>query len=120
MDIKQYMRKTFSVNVVEVSLENIEEAAAWCEGTVEWDTVKVMGSETKLPFIKMKSQDATASLGSLLVELNGRFRVYKASSFNASFDPKPVVDETPPGHLTQALVKTSDSYKNDDYLHAIG
>ena len=91
MDVKEYTRKTFSVNAVELSLENYKEVAEWCGGTVEMVPTRLIGVLTKLPVVKIannKGQDFVASLGCYVVELKGSFRVYKPVQFNDSFDEK--------------------------------
>lgn len=92
MDIREYARKTFPVNAVQVTLENVREVAEWCKGTVEMVPTRILGTVTDLPVVKMKGQgdnrgrDFTASLGSWIVELKGSFRVYKPVQFDESFE----------------------------------
>lgn len=92
MEITQYTRKPFPVDAVQVSLQNIEEVAAWCKGTVEQVPTRMLGTQTLLPCIKIQGQGENrekqfvASLGCFIVELKGSYRVYKPAQFEASFD----------------------------------
>lgn len=99
MDIVEYIRKPFTVRAVEVTFKNIEQVAEWCKGTVEEQVSKMMGSEIKLPVIKIQGQgdnrgkEFTAALGCYVVELKGAFRVYKQAQFFQSFETKVVYRE---------------------------
>jgi hypothetical protein len=92
MKTQEYRRKSFSVNAVEVTLQNFEEVAEWCKGEVAYESVKMMGAETKLPVVKIKGQgdnrgrEFKAYLGCFIIELKGSFRVYKPTQFWNSFE----------------------------------
>lgn len=92
METKQYTRKPFPVAAVQVTLQNIEEVAEWCKGTIEQVPTKMMGTTTDLPVIRLKGQgenrgkDFVAALGCWVVELKGSFRSYKPAQFEASFE----------------------------------
>lgn len=92
MEIKQFNRITFPVNAVQVTLQNIEEVAEWCKGTIEQRPTKMMGTTTDLPVIRLKGQgnnrgqEFEAALGCWVVELKGSFRSYKPAQFDASFE----------------------------------
>lgn len=91
MEIREFERRPFTVSAVQVTLENVEEVANWCGGKVEMEKVKLVGTETELPCIRLQSQNKqefTASLGHWIVELKGSFRTYKAPAFDASFVEK--------------------------------
>lgn len=92
MDIKQFTRKPFPVNAVQVTLQNVDEVAQWCGGDVALRPTKMMGTYTDLPVILLKGQgenrgkDFEAALGCWIVELKGSFRSYKPQQFESSFD----------------------------------
>jgi hypothetical protein len=92
MNIKQFTRKPFPVNAVQVGLDNVHELAEWCGGKVEMKATKMMGTTTDLPVIILEGQGENrgkifeAALGCWVVELKGSFRVYKPAQFEASFD----------------------------------
>jgi hypothetical protein len=95
----EFIRKAFTVRAEEVTFDNVHEVAAWCKGTVEMELTKILGTETKLPVIKLKGQgdnrgkEFTATLGCYVVELKGSFRVYKQTQFFQSFEQKVVLEE---------------------------
>lgn len=112
MDIKEYTRKTFSVNAVEVTLENYEKVAEWCGGTVEMVTTRLIGVQTKLPVVKIteqgnKGKEFVATLGCYVVELKGSFRVYKPTQFNDSFEEKEAE------YASYAEIAASESHQSD-------
>ena len=92
MDIKQYTRKPFPVAAVQVTLQNIDEIAEWCKGTIEQVSTKMLGTMTFLPAVKIQGQgenrgkEFTATLGCWVVEHKGSYRVYKPAQFEATFD----------------------------------
>jgi hypothetical protein len=94
METTEYVRKPFAVSAVEVTLENFQEVAAWCNGTVEMMPTKVMGTTMQLPCIKVrgvgdaKNKEFIASLGFYVVELKGSFRTYKPAVFKEIFEQK--------------------------------
>lgn len=127
MEFKEYVRKTFPVVAVEVTLKNIEEVAEWCKGSIEEVPTKMMGTETLLPVIKIqgtgvnRGQEYIASLGSFVVELKGSFRSYKPAQFFGAFEEKAKREvEAAEQLLTsaqEALVEEGESLptKNSDY-----
>lgn len=102
METKLATRKSFPVTVVQVTLQNIEEVAEWCKGTIEQVPTRMLGTMTDLPVIRIKGMGEhknkvfSASLGCWIVELNGSFRSYKPVQFEASFNllnvPQPDVE----------------------------
>lgn len=95
MELQEATRKPFPVKVVQVTLQNIEEVAAWCGGTIEQRPTKMMGTTTDLPVILISGQGESrnkvfeAALGCWIVELNQSFRSYKPLQFDATFDILP-------------------------------
>lgn len=103
MELQEATRKPFPVKAVQVTLQNIEEVAAWCKGTIELRPTKMMGTTTDLPVILISGQGENrnkvfeAALGYWVVELNQSFRSYKPLQFEATFDilpPKSLVEAT--------------------------
>lgn len=92
MDVKEYARKTFTVQAVEVTLSNYNEVAQWCGGEVIFEPTKMLGTTTDLPAILLKGNGANrgkefkATLGSFVVELRGSFRCYRQAQFWSSFE----------------------------------
>lgn len=96
----EYVRKSFNVKAEEVTYENIEAVAEWCKGRVDSESTKILGgNEVKLPVVILagqgedKGKEIVARLGYFVVYSKGRFRVYKAPQFHASFEKQVVLQQ---------------------------
>lgn len=95
LEIEEATRKPFNVLSVKLTLQNVDQAAKWCNGKVGEESYKMLGTWTKLPCLKVpgtgsnKGQMVTALLGQYIVKHNGSFRIYRADQYKATFDPKP-------------------------------
>lgn len=95
----EFIRKTFTVKAVEVTFKNVEQIANWCKGRVDSETTRILGNDTELPVVKFpgqgedKGKELIARLGYFVVESKGRFRVYKAPQFWASFEQAVPLEE---------------------------
>jgi hypothetical protein len=84
MDTKTARRKTFDVDYVVVTEENISEVAVWCNGTV--------GGEEPDRFIKivdknaMNTRQTKAFVGDYVLKSGMTFKSYGKKSFYKSFD----------------------------------
>jgi hypothetical protein len=128
MEIQKATRKPFPVEVVQVTLQNIEEVAVWCNGTIEQRATRLLGTTTDLPVIVIDSHSdrREAALGSWIVNLKGSFRTYNSSAFDSTFDilpaEKTVIDENKPfetvasGPYAGARVQLKDSDNNEGDL----
>jgi hypothetical protein len=82
---KTYTRKSFDVQAVEVTAENIKAVAAWCDG-------QVIGREK--PFIKVKTlnpmndKQTKAYIGDYVLYSGKGYKVYTKKAFEGSFRPK--------------------------------
>lgn len=92
LKIKQASRKTFDVDFVEVTAENMEEVADWCGG-------KMTNSQNDGgPYIKItdkmavNSRQTKAFAGDLILKSPNGFKIYSKTSFRRSFDIKVPVD----------------------------
>lgn len=93
MDMKQYFRRPFDVNAVEVTPDNAEQVAEWCGGTVAQGDYKHSKYKIQLPVVKVpgngphKGKTVDARIGYFVVEHNGSFRVYRPQQFEQTFHP---------------------------------
>lgn len=92
MDIKQYDRKPFTVDAVQVTPQNVAEVAEWVGGEVVTVPTRMVGTTVDMPAVKVpgkgeKGKDETAQVGSYIVGRKGSFRVYKIQAFEATFEP---------------------------------
>lgn len=79
----QYQRKTFPVQAIQITPENIFEIAAWCGGVVyKSDRLRISLKEVT-PRPKM----ATAYVGHWILKTSQTFAVYSDKSFQHSFEP---------------------------------
>lgn len=85
MEIEIFTRKSFSVEAVRVTADNIEEVAKWCSGTIETD-------ENSTRYIKVRVQNplnerqTKAYVGDRVLYAGKGYKVYKESAFQKSFD----------------------------------
>jgi hypothetical protein len=92
MQIDRFVRKSFPVEAVQVTKENLLEVTAWCGGKLlvtGLDHAKGAGR----PYVKVnvgktlhEDQDK-AFPGNWVLKLGGTFKVYTSGAFKASFDP---------------------------------
>lgn len=100
LELQEAIRKPFPVKVIQVTLQNIEAVAEWCNGTIEQRPTRMLGTTTDLPVIKIQGQgdhrnkQFEAALGCWVVGLNGSFRSYKPLQFDAAFDVLPSLEES--------------------------
>lgn len=91
LKLEKYDRVTSGLICEQVTLDNVEELAEWCGGTVERRATRMMGTSVDLPVVKLRGQGQNrgkffeAALGFWIVELKGSFRCYNPSQFASSF-----------------------------------
>jgi hypothetical protein len=87
MDIKNYQRKTFPVQAVRVTTDNIGEVAEWCKGEVipsESEPIDYhIKVDVKLP---LNERQTKAFPGDYVVLHNGGFKVFQERGFHKSFE----------------------------------
>lgn len=85
METKTYYRKPFSVEVVQVTEENLEEVAAWCGGRIQ---KQPKGRHIVVPVQDPKTErQKKAFVGDWVLNYEGRgFKSYPDGSFHKSFD----------------------------------
>jgi hypothetical protein len=113
MELQEATRKSFPVKVVQVTLQNIEEVAEWCKGTIEYVPTKMMGTTTPLPVVKIEGVGTErgkmflATLGCWVVEFKGSFRSFKPAQFDSSFNILPPKEEEPKGDVVDQLMTSA-------------
>lgn len=92
MKTESYARKTFYVDAVRVTNENMEEVANWCAGEIR----RTLGSEKRppRPYIKvdvgraLNERQTRAYEGDWVLFYDGNgFKVYTEQAFEKSFEP---------------------------------
>lgn len=92
LNTQSYKRKAFEVDAVQVTAENMLEAAAWCKGEViqkegEPDHIKV---KVHRPMNKKQTE---ATVGDYILLSSTGFKVYPEKAFVATFEPQVVYTE---------------------------
>lgn len=88
LGIEQFRRKTFVVDAVQVTPDNIEEVAEWCGGDVRTEESK--GKTVK--FIKVRvykaldEEQTKAYVGNFVVYMGSGYKVYKYNAFMRTFE----------------------------------
>lgn len=90
LEILKYVRKSFPVDVVRVTEDNIELAAEWCGGDVRMITQKKGGPEEK--YVKVRvyrpsdDRQTMAFVGDRILYAGTGYKVYTPSAFDKSFE----------------------------------
>jgi hypothetical protein len=117
----KFTRKPFAVEAVQVTNENIEEVAEWCQGQVR----RSAGPNGRNPqrYIKLRvpgalnTRQTQAYINDWVVQAQDEklagFKVYKPKAFHNTFDE---VKE----HMGEVLARTSDRLEEEDRLEQEG
>jgi hypothetical protein len=95
MKTAKFARKPFDVEAVQVTSENMDEVAKWCQGSVEIDG----DSETKEHYIKVRvlrvlnERQTKAFVGDWVLYAGTGYKVYTNKAFKNSFVPMDGVEE---------------------------
>lgn len=82
---ERFARKPFYVDAVQVSEENMQAVAKWCEGTIE-------GTDAGENYIRVKThrplneRQSKAFVGDWILFANQGFKIYTPKAFNHSFE----------------------------------
>lgn len=102
IETSKYARKPFEVDAVQVTAENMEEVAQWCEGEVT--------SEGDAKFVKvnvvqvLNERQTKAFVGDWVLFARNGYKVYTEKAFKKSF-------ELVPGTVGQALNEAQSKVK---------
>lgn len=125
MEIRKFVRRSFTVRGEQVTAENINELAEWCGGTVLGigtgnEHIKV---DVKRPLNEKQTQ---AHVGDWVLSTKKGFKVYNDRAFHANFktvdeDTKPVITNVVQYDLTalpdDIYLKTRrDILRQSDYV----
>lgn len=82
-----YIRRPFEVEAVQVTEENIQDVADWCDG-------EIRHTAEKIPFVKvqvarpMTTRQTRAFIGDWVLYAGRGFKVYNTKAFEGSFQRK--------------------------------
>ncbi len=83
----KYVRKPFEVDAVQVTAENLEELAEWCQGTLEEDNRPYIRVRVARP---LNERQTKAYAGDWVLYAGTGFKVYTSKAFHRTFEQKPV------------------------------
>ena len=89
MQTTKYVRKTFYVDAVQVTAENMPDAAQWCDGEINFDEE----GNPATSFIKVRvkrpvnAKQTQAYIGDWILKSDAGFKVYTSRAFANSFVP---------------------------------
>lgn len=106
-----YVRKSFEIQAVQLTDENLEAVAAWCEGKIR----KTKGSSTREPtsFIKvsvyrpMNDRQTMGFAGDWVFNDGNGFKVYTKKAFEKSFEERDKCTATVPPSQEEMLLEVS-------------
>lgn len=95
MQTQKFQRKTFVVDAVQVTEENMEEVAKWCRGTIQTTDSKIAEGLHQEPqrFIKVSvlnpynPRQEQAFAGDWVLFTKNNFKVYVEKGFHKVFEP---------------------------------
>lgn len=99
MDIETYQRKTFPVNAVQVTEENLLEVSEWCGGEILEQKTKIKNATKIENFIKvpvknpLNEKQTRAYIGDWVLEADENYKVYTDRAFSKSFEKVKVYTE---------------------------
>lgn len=88
METSKYVRKSFDVDAIQVTDENIEEVAQWCGGTIETphalslEEAKHIKVRVRYP---INERQTKAFVGDWVLNSGRGFKVYTNNAFNKQF-----------------------------------
>lgn len=86
METRTFSRKSFEVEAVQVTADNMAEVAEWCRGRV----VKATGSEEQHVKVRvlrpMEERQTQAFVGDWVLYAGTGYKVYNAKAFARSFE----------------------------------
>lgn len=87
METRTFMRKSFEVEAVQVTEENMNDVAQWCQGRVV-NATNDEGKHVKVRVMRvMEERQTKAFVGDWVLYAGTGYKVYNAKAFQKSFDP---------------------------------
>ena len=94
---KRYRRRPFSVEAVQLTIDNVETVATWCNGIVRTGVNPANKPAGPGPYIKidhikraLNDRQTRAYPGDWVLKAGGGFKIYTPLAFNESFEPEEV------------------------------
>jgi hypothetical protein len=90
LEIRDYYRKRFPVKVVEVTPDNMQDVAQWCNGKIK--EKQILGGKGTMKFIKvdvfrpLNTRQSEAYVGDFVLYHRNGYKVYTPNAFHESFE----------------------------------
>jgi len=94
---EKFVRKSFPVEAIQVTPDNMEQVAKWCAGNIQEDGEKE--GHLSRTYIKVRvaypinERQTQAYLGDWVLKSGRSFKVYNNSAFEKSFVKEPVAEK---------------------------
>jgi hypothetical protein len=91
MKVWRYVRKPFFVNAVQVTIENLEDVAKWCDGVIREASPR--SGQPRQKYVKVRvmrplnEKQTMAFPGDFVLQAGVGFKIYTAKAFFNTFDP---------------------------------
>lgn len=118
--IEQFRRKTFDVDAVQVTPDNLEDVAKWCGGDIRTESQK--GRDVK--FIKVRvykaldDEQTKAFVGNFVVYMGSGYKVYKYNAFMRTFERFPKTPAESAAQWTDADLERNRSAITGEFVSA--
>lgn len=91
IETQKYKRKSFDVDAVQVTSENMQDISEWCSGSVEEEQNRTF---VKVPVNRPLDERQTKAFpGDWVLQAGSGFKVYTGKAFGKSFEPAAVAAE---------------------------
>lgn len=128
LDIEKFIRKSFPVDAVRVTVDNLEEVAKWCSGEIRDDTTEDNPSgHSKMIWVMvqypMNDRQSKAYVGDWVLYSGRGYKVYTDRGFRKVFDEQATeqnVFETSAVHRAGVESGGTHAGKNPGGAHKIG
>lgn len=101
----KYARKPFYIDAVQVTADNIQEVAEWCQGEIREEDEIDNAKSPRRKYVKVRvhrplnERQTKAYIGDYVLYAGTGYKVYTFKAFNNSFDP---IEGTARDHVTQS------------------
>jgi hypothetical protein len=88
IETTKYARKSFEVDAVQVTADNMEDVASWCGGTIEAEHEDGSGRYIRVKVTRVINDEQTKAMEGYWVLLYGAnsFKVYNPKAFAKTFE----------------------------------
>lgn len=85
----RYVRKPFYIDAIQITAENIEQVAEWCQGEIRADDHEDFQYVKVRVHRPLNERQTKAFVGDWILYAGTGYKVYTPKAFQASFEPAP-------------------------------